>query len=62
MPTKKPAEDQIEVTEQRVEDAPVVEVPASKFHPALDAGPDVAPITRGELRLILDDLLSKLGR
>jgi hypothetical protein len=33
-----------------------------KLHPLAATGNDVAPITRGELRIILEDLLSQLGK
>ena len=33
-----------------------------KLHPLAATGNDVAPITRGELRIILEDLLGQLGK
>jgi hypothetical protein len=33
-----------------------------KLHPLVSQGNDVAPITRGELRVILEDLLGQLGK
>jgi len=33
-----------------------------KLHPLASQGNDVAPITRGELRIILEDLLGQLGK
>lgn len=33
----------------------------AKLHPLASQGNDVAPITRGELRIILEDLLTKLA-
>lgn len=34
----------------------------AKLHPLVSQGNDVAPITRGELRIILEDLLSQIGK
>lgn len=33
-----------------------------KLHPLASQGNDVSPITRGELRIILEDLLGQLGK
>jgi hypothetical protein len=33
-----------------------------KLHPLASQGNDVAPVTRGELRIILEDLLGQLGK
>ena len=33
----------------------------AKLHPLASQGNDVSPITRGELRIILEDLLAQLG-
>ena len=33
-----------------------------KLHPLASQGNDVAPVTRGELRIILEDLLAQLGK
>lgn len=33
-----------------------------KLHPLAAQGNDVAPVTRGELRIILEDLLGQLGK
>jgi len=33
-----------------------------KLHPLAATGNDVAPITRGELRIILEDLLAQMGK
>ena len=33
-----------------------------KLHPLASQGNDVAPITRGELRIILEDLLAQMGK
>ena len=34
----------------------------AKLHPLAAQGNDVSPITRGELRIILEDLLSQIGK
>jgi hypothetical protein len=33
-----------------------------KLHPLASQGNDVSPVTRGELRIILEDLLTQLGK
>lgn len=33
-----------------------------KLHPLASQGNDVAPVTRGELRIILEDLLAQMGK
>ena len=33
-----------------------------KLHPLASQGNDVSPVTRGELRIILEDLLGQLGK
>lgn len=33
-----------------------------KLHPLASQGNDVAPVTRGELRIILEDLLGQIGK
>jgi len=38
-----------------------VEAAAAELHPLLSQGNDVAPITRGELKMIVADLLAKLA-
>ena len=45
--------------EQELEKA---EVEYHRLHPLASQGNDVAPITRGELRIILEDLLGQLGK
>ena len=39
-----------------------VEAQYVKLHPLASEGNDVAPITRGELRMILEDLLAQMGK
>jgi len=39
-----------------------VEAEYVKLHPLASQGNDVSPVTRGELRLILEDLLAQMGK
>ena len=50
---------QSEAAEQELEKA---EVEYHRLHPLATQGNDVSPVTRGELRIILEDLLGQLGK
>ena len=49
---------QSEAAEQELQKA---EVEYHRLHPLATQGNDVSPVTRGELRIILEDLLVKIG-
>ena len=55
---KAAAPDQSDAAEQELQK---VEAAAHELHPLLSQGNDVAPITRGELKMIVADLLAKLA-
>jgi len=48
-------------TEAAEQEMQKVEAAAHELHPLLSQGNDVAPITRGELKMIVADLLTKLA-
>ena len=55
---KAAAPDQSDAAEQELQK---VEAAAHELHPLLSQGNDVAPVTRGELKMIVADLLAKLA-